>query len=72
MDYTVQILQAFIQLNNIVCVAVWSLVTHSNCFGNYNYQLVLHGSTTNVYIIILYLALFYKLHHQMGKNMLNL
>ena len=39
--------KAILSLNNIVSVAMWSLVLYSNCFVIY-YQLMLRGSTIRV------------------------
>ena len=39
-----------LSVNNIVCIAMWSLVMYCNCFVIY-YQLMLHGSTIKVYFM---------------------
>ena len=39
--------KAILSLNNIVCVAKWSLVTYSNCLVIYNW-LMMYGSTNKV------------------------
>ena len=39
-----------LSLNNIVCIAMWSLV-HSKCFIIY-YRLMVHGSTIKVCLIL--------------------
>ena len=49
-NYTTKILKnkAILSLYHIDCVAMWSLLTYSNCFVTY-YQMMLHGYTIKVF-----------------------
>ena len=43
--------KAVSSLNNIICIAVLSLVTYSNRLVIY-YQLILHGSTIKIFLCL--------------------